>query len=189
MKQAIVKLESTSTYSQSKYIDKEQNPRLKKELDDAYEKRIWREKMHSDGEGYVIIPNNQFLNSLRESAKYLSIKVPGKGSNLYTKHFDAGVVTMGHIKLPIRKEECDYIRLMVPSDGKVGGTKRVPKCFPIIPSWKGEVTFTILDDIITPDIFEQVLVNAGQLIGIGYWRPIKRGQYGRYKITDMKWIE
>lgn len=189
MKQVTVKLESTSTYSQSKFIDKEVFPKKKKETDPDYETRVWRERMHATSEGNVYIPSQQFVNSVREAAKYLSIKVPGKGNNMYTKHFDAGLISLTDVVLPEKKDECDYIRLMVPSDGKIGGGKRVPKNFPIIPSWKGEVTFQILDDIITPQIFEQVLETAGNLIGIGYWRPIRRGQYGRFKATSMKWIE
>lgn len=186
MKKAIVKLKSVSAYSQGRF---HQTPKLNKELPADYEARTWPEKLHVDKEGYVIIPGTQFANSLREAAKYLSLQVPGKGKSTYTKHFDAGVMVTDNVKLPIKKTDCQSISVFVPSDGKPGGGKRVIKNFPIIQEWEGEVTFHIVDDIITADVFEQVLKASGQLVGIGVWRPRNRGLYGRFEIADMKWIE
>jgi len=186
MKKAVVKLRSSGTYGQSKF---HQTPKLNKELSADYEDRTWRERCHVDEKGFLFIPGTQFANSLREASKYLSIQVPGKGKSTYTKHFESGIIVLDNIALPIKKEDVKSVTVFVPSDGRVGGGKRVIKHFPIVPEWSGELTYFITDDIITPDIFEQVLRTSGQLIGIGYWRPRNRGYYGRFEVVSIKWTE
>jgi len=79
--------------------------------------------------------------------------------------------------------------IFTPSDVVAGSGKRVWKCYPIIPAWEGEVTFLILDDTITEDIFKKVLIQAGQLIGIGRFRVRNRGTYGRFSVDSLQWDE
>lgn len=184
MKKAIVRLKSISVYGQCKF---HQTPKLNKELAGDYEDRTWAEKAHVNEDGYVYIPGTQFANSLREASKYLSLQIPGKGKSTYTKHFESGIMVIDNLTLPIRKDDLKKVTVFVPSDGRVGGGKRVIKHFPIVHEWEGTVVYVIIDDLITPDIFEQVLKASGQLIGIGYFRPRNRGYYGRFDVLDIHW--
>lgn len=186
MKKAIVKLKSASTYGQSKQHGVSKLP---KELPGDYEERTWRERCHYDAKGNVFIPGNQFANSIRTAAKYANLQIPGKGKSTYTKHFESGIMVLENISLPVLKDNIDRVSLNVPSDGTVGGSKRVLKHFPYVTEWKGTITYHILDDMITSDVFEQVLRTSGELIGIGFWRPRNRGMWGRFQIEDIKWIE
>jgi len=70
MKTAIVSLKSSSSYSQSKYYD---TPKLDKESNTDYEKRTWRDRLHTTKEGNVFIPPMAFKNWIAEAAKYLAI--------------------------------------------------------------------------------------------------------------------
>lgn len=128
-------------------------------------------------------------NCLRESAKFMSLQIPGKGKSTYTKHFDAGIIIYNDIVTKITKDQLQGDVRHVPADGRPGGTKRVIKIFPIVHEWDGDITVYIGDPIITADIFEEVLRNAGNLIGIGTWRPRNRGMNGRFELVDMKWEE
>lgn len=186
MKKAIVTLESVSPYSQSKF---HQVPKNDKELDNDYENRTWREKLHYDENGMVYIPPMQFCNSLKEAAKYLSLPIPGKARSLFTKNFESGIMVVDSLDIGINKDQVRPEHLFVPSDGKRGGTKRVMKIFPLIEKWKGDVTYHIFDNIITKEAFETVLRTSGQLIGIGRFRPRNWGWYGRFRIVNIKWIE
>lgn len=78
---------------------------------------------------------------------------------------------------------------MLPSDGKAGSGSRVKKCLPRIDEWEGTVDYVILDDLITKDVFIQHLHQAGQLIGIGTFRPINKGYWGRFKVVSLDWLE
>ncbi len=184
MKTAICELESISPYSQSKYYEV---PKLEKEQPNDYENRTWRERMHVNNDGYVFIPPMQFKNCLSNVAKYLSVRIPGKGTSTYTKHIVSGTMVTDALVLPIKKDDVPGEWFFVPSDGKAGGGTRVSKCFPVISHWQGEVTFYILDEIITKDVFFNHLEESGKFIGVGRFRPQKNGYYGRFKVNNIKW--
>lgn len=184
MKTATVHLKSVSPYGQSKHITA---PKKDKESAKDYEARTWRERLHTDKEGYVFIPPMAFKNCVSEAAKYLSIQIPGKGKATYTKHFESGVLVIDGLQLPIKKEQVEGIWLFLPSDGKRGGGKRVDKCMPMIPEWEGKVQFLVLDETITEDVFEHVLREAGRFIGIGYFRPRNNGFWGRFGVEKITW--
>lgn len=186
MKIAVASLASRSPYGQSKFYKVE---KLKGEQPDAYEARTWRNRMHKTKDGNVIIPGISFANSLKDAAKYMSIKIKGRGQATYTKHFDCGVFVPRGLVLPNKVDSVAGVWVMSSADGKPGGGKRVAKCFPCIPEWSGEVVYGILDDIIDQDVFHQILVGAGMFIGGGYWRPARRGNWGRYGVEGLKWIE
>lgn len=184
MKTAIATLRSISPYSQSRHYDV---PKLNKELPKDYEARTWRERLHTNGEGNVYIPPMSFKNCLSEAAKYLGIQIPGKGKSTYTKHFEAGVLVMEPLVLPLKRDDVAGEWLFVPSDGIRGSGKRVDKCFPTIQEWGGEVTFFVLDETITEDVFLNHLTQAGQFIGIGRFRPRNNGFYGRFAVESVSW--
>lgn len=181
MKQCMVTLESVSPYSQSRFHNTD---KLEKEAHDDYEKRTWKNRLHVNEDGNVFIPPMQFKLCLAECAGYLGMQIPGKGKSTYTKHFVSGVLVTEPLILPDKAEDVQGEWLHVPSDGKRGGTKRVLKCFPYIPKWKGDVIFYLLDDTITKPVFEYHLDQAGKFIGIGRFRPRNNGFYGRFKIAS-----
>jgi hypothetical protein len=181
---AIATLESISPYSQSRFHNV---PREDKETADDHERRTWRERLHVNKDGFVFIPPMSFKNMLSEAAKYLSMQVPGKGKSTYTKHFEAGILCMDPVVLPFRKADIQEQWLHVPSDGQRGGTKRVLKCFPVIPEWIGDVTFHVLDPAISKDVFRKHLEEGGKFIGIGRFRPRNNGFYGRFQVKDVVW--
>jgi hypothetical protein len=186
MKIARCRLKSVSPYSQSKHYDV---PLKSKETKGDYEERTWRERCNVDDSGHIVISPMAFANSLKSAAKYLGMKVPEKKGALYTKYFAAGVLVTEGITLPIKKDDVPGEWLFLPSDGQRGGGKRVMRCFPLIREWAGEVTFYVLDDIITEPIFRQTLDYAGNIIGIGRFRPESQGYYGRFTVDQFSWTE
>jgi hypothetical protein len=188
MKIATVQLISNSPYSQGRNYSEEAIPFLKGENKQDYEKRTWRERCHYNKEGIIYIPCMQFGNALKVAAKYLNIQIPGKGKSTYTKNFESGVLVRENLLLPDKKDTVEGEWVFIPSDGIRGSGKRVWKCFPVIASWKGQVTYYIMDDTITEDVFKAVLMASGNLIGIGRFRPRNWGWYGCFKVIDIQWI-
>ncbi len=186
MKEAICKLKSITPVTFGRF---HQAAKLEKELSDAYEKRTWKDKAHFNEDGLVKIPGVMLANCIRDSAKFMSLQIPGKGKATYTKHFDAGIIITNDIVTKTKKENLQGDARHVPSDGRPGGTTRVMKIFPIVSEWEGIISVIVGDDLITADVFELVLRNAGNLIGIGTWRPRNRGMNGRFELVDMKWNE
>jgi len=187
MKIATTLLKSASPYSQSRYVDLEEEPKKDKETHVDYEKRTWRRRLHTNEEGYVIIPPTALKNCICDAAKYLGKQIPGKGKSTYTKHFEAGVLVTEPLVLSIKADKVQPIKLFLPSTGIRGDGKRVTKFMPFIPSWEGIVTWTILDEIITESVFTEVLTEGGKFIGMGFFRPIRNGYYGRFTVESVEW--
>ena len=157
------------------------------ETHEAHEERCWKERCHTNGDDQLIIPPTMFVRSIQAAAKYKSVQIPGKGKSTYTKHFEAGVLCPEPLELGITLDDVEGERLFLDaSPGSASGT-RVWKIYPCIRKWAGEITFIILDEIITKEVFETHLVDAGQFIGIGRWRPRNGGMYGRYRVKKIEW--
>lgn len=184
MKTAICKVKGISPLSFSKYISV---PKLPKESASDYEARCWRERIHYDEKENVFIPGAMFKNCISAAAKYLSMQIPGKGKSTFTKNIEAGIMCYEPVYIGIKKNDVEGETLFVPSNGQRGGTTRVEKQFPKIREWEGTVSFLIIDSIITKDIFEKHLTEAGSLIGIGRFRPRNNGYYGRFIVENIEW--
>lgn len=178
-----------------------EQPKLNRELADAYEQRTWMFKAHVEG-GFevsatsheirpdwkdlpVIIPGIAFKRSLDEVAKYLGRQVPGKGKATYTKHFESGVQCISDVVLEgVKAGDLMSQRIFVNADGVRGSGKRVHRLFPTVPAgWKGTGTFEVWDDLITDDVFKEHLTIAGTLIGVGSFRVRNGGICGRFRPT------
>ncbi len=182
MKRYIAHLKSTSPISFSRYHG---TPKLDRESDMDYEERTWRERLHSNAKGNVVIPLFAFKNALDAAAKYEGKKIPGKRNATYTKHVHSGVMVEAAVVLPIKKLNVRGEWRFVPADGTPGGAKRVMKCFPVIDEWSGEVCFAVIDETITKDILQDFLEVAGSYIEIGSFRPENRGIWGRFRVVSL----
>jgi len=188
MKTAIATLRGISAYQQGRYHG---DPKLNdgNEGNDAYEQRTWKSKAHVNKQGHIFIPGGAFKNCLSDGAKYLNVKIKGKGQATYTKHFLAGVSVINDVDTGARIEEAEKMSVFCDSQGKRGGKSgsRVMKYFPTIMAWEADVTFFILDDVVTEDIFHRVLSESGMFIGIGVYRPQNGGHYGRFSVEKLVW--
>ncbi len=186
MKIAIASLRSISPYSQSRFHD---TPLLNdgKEGKDDHEMRTWAERLHVTEDGHVFIPPMCFKKSIETAARFLGQQIKGRGKATYTKHFKAGILVTDALVLPDKKKDVPGEVYFVPADGKSGG--RVKRKFPVIREWSGNVTFYILDEIISQDVFTAHLKEAGNFIGIGRFRPENGGFYGRFAVDRVDWQE
>ncbi len=183
MKAVEVSLASSSPYSQSRYHDA---PKLEKEHADDFERRTWRDRLHTTDDGEVYIPPMAIHKSLSEYAKYTGEKIKGKGQATWTKHFEAGLMIPDPILLGIKATDVKGEPLFLNADGKRGGGKRVLRYYPCIKSWSATFTIYILDETITVEKLTEYLEGAGKFIGIGRWRPRNQGMYGRFEVKGVK---
>lgn len=184
MRTVTVNLESTAPYSQSRMHD---TPKLDKERPDDYERRTWREKCTFDAAGVMEIPAMGIKQSLDRAAKVMGEQIPGKGKATFSKFFTSGVLCTGNVSIGVGKDDVASVTINANADGVRGSGKRVKRTFPVVPSWKGVAEFVILDDTITQDVFERTLTTAGQIVGVGRFRPENGGLNGRFKPTKFAW--
>lgn len=153
-----------------------------------HEQETWRLKLHTLDENEVYIPGIMFKNSLSNCARILAETIPGKGKNTYRSRFESGVIVENDLPLGIKAEEVDFEDVYVSSDGKKGGSSpQVLKRFPKIDSWEGEISvMVILDTVVTKKVFERYLTLAGQIAGIGRFRPERGGNKGRFTVEKIQ---
>lgn len=186
MKLCVVELESVSPILFGRKYDREV-PKNDKELHDDYEQRTWRYRCHVNKAENVIIPPLMIKNCVASGAKRCNMKIPGQRNATYTKNFLSGILVLEPIVLPIRRDSVQGLTLSVPVGGDRGGGKRVDRTFPIVEEWKGEVEFTILDEIITEDVFRYVLEQSGAFVGFGAMRVQNGGITGRFRVNKLEW--
>lgn len=184
----ICNITGASALAFGKYVSVEKKD---KEKHAEFEKRTWREKLHYDEEGFVFIPTFALKNMMSASAAYLGKKIEGKGNHTYTKHFEGGIIVPENAYVTdengnkVHKDNVTGDWRMVPSDGKKGGTTRVEKCFPTIPNWKIIAKFMLIDNIVTPEVFAEHLIEAGWYIGLMSFRPRNGGINGRFIVNSI----
>lgn len=164
-------------------------PREQGEDADVYERRVWRERMHTTDAGEVYIPPLMMKRALEATARYMSESVPGKKRATFTKHFMAGCLIADPILLGIQAKDVACDRLLVASDGKPnskGG--KVMRNFPLIPHWRGHVVVHLLDPVLQKhwDKVIEYAENAGSFNGLGRFAPRVGGYYGRYTVENAK---
>jgi len=185
MPSAHVTLVSVSPYSQSNFIVSKKHDN---ESDNDWESRVCVERLHLAPDGHVCIPAAQLSGAVKNGALLLTQKVPGTGGKgTYRKHFDSGVFVYDNLILPVKRDAVEWEWLMLPSNPNNPKSGRVPKCMPKIAEWTGVVVYTIYDQVITETIFAEALRLSGIQVGIGRWRPEKKGIYGRYKVKELRW--
>lgn len=193
MRICTVELTSITPYSASRMLDEEVYPFLKegKETHHDRDMRLWREKATCDDEGIVCIPGMGMKQSVDEAVKRLNIKVAEKGRATFTKVFLSGQLCDDQpgVRTGVHKDDLASIDIFANADGIRGSGKRVKRRFPYIQKWSGIATFQILDDVITEKVFEQSVVEAGRLIGVGRFRPQNGGLFGRFRPEGFKWVE
>lgn len=183
MRILIASLSSVAPYSQSRHYAREV-PRQDKETPDAYEERTWRYRTHALADGRLFIPPAAFKSAVAGVATYLGVQIPGKGLRTYAKHFRAGVLVAEGPILPVTRDTVEGEWLFLSPRGRKG-EGGVWKCMPKIPEWKADVAFHVLDDTVTAEVFRYHLEQAGAFIGIGRYRPINGGFYGRFKVDEI----
>jgi hypothetical protein len=188
MKKAIATIMGITPYQQSREKDSRE-PKKAKETHADYEQRTWTLRAHTNDAGNICIPPVSLKNAMVSAAKYSGKQIPGEGKKTYTQKVKSGLLVQTDlIDLGVSLDKCRKAAVFGSSTGKPGGG-RVWKYFPTVDRWDAEVEFVILDDIITEEVFLEMLVEAGRYIGIGTWRPENGGEHGRFEVLKITWAD
>jgi hypothetical protein len=118
--------------------------------------------------------SNHKLKGTRKSAKYV---VPA--AVLITD--DAIFLTNGDGKTPVKDFEVDSRPVTIPA------TKgRIMRHRPRFDCWSASFAVRINDTILPVDFVQTLLVEGGEQIGIGDFRPEKGGPFGTFHVSEWK---
>ena len=184
---ATLTLVSITPYSQSRQHDE---PKLEGENHEAYDVRTWRSKLSvatREGKPTVVIPAHGLHQAIAAAAKYSKRQIPGQGKATWTAKFLSGITLFEDPALNIDPATVGSVTISANADGVRGSGKRVPRRFPILPEWEATFDVFVLDQIITQDVFREMVEIAGMFIGIGRFRPQNGGTNGRFRIKSLVW--
>lgn len=177
-----------SPYSQSALQDIE---KLDRETHEDYDVRTWRDKCTINPGGQVCIPAMGLKQSIDSAAYKLGVKVPNRRGATYKNFFASGFFCNEDVPIAngkiLTKDDATMVKISANADGRRGSGTRVPRRFPEFGKWHGIAEFTIVDDIITQDIFEHHVRTAGMIVGIGRYRPENGGKNGRFLVRKFEW--
>jgi hypothetical protein len=130
-------------------------------------------------EGTLYQPNTHIRGSLIEAGKEFTIK--GKGKSTYSKVIGYSVeVNPMEIEHKKTKWETYSVLAVNPTTGG-----RNPVHRPMFREWELDFQLTFDESRIHPDVMKEILETAGQIVGIGDWRPNKKGTFGKFEV--IKW--
>lgn len=179
-----------SPYSQSA---KHETPFHDRESHEDHDIRTWREKCTVNKDGQVCIPAMALKQCIDTAAYKLGLKIPGRRGSTYKSFFASGFICDHDVPIKngkaLTKDDAEMVKISANADGKRGSGSRVPRRFPSFPQYSGTATFTIIDDIITQEVFETHVKSAGLVVGIGRFRPENGGTNGRFRCTKIEWEE
>lgn len=185
-----------------------ENKKNSKAGDDRTPAWRWLGYVYHDDK-HLCLPSDNLMTALREGGA----KVPtGKGQSTFKKQSQTGII-VDQTGWPIEGTKgliswADIRQLMEEDDfsahqsrasalgfdlfvkrAKVGQSKHV-RVRPRFNHWTASGTVTVLDETITRNVFEHILVNAGRYCGIGDWRPSSPkspGPWGQFRaeITEV----
>jgi hypothetical protein len=192
MRQCVAHIENIpgSPYSQSAKHDE---AFLDRESHEDHDIRTWRRKCTVNKEGQVCIPAMAFKQCIDTVSWKLGEKVAGRRGATYKSFFASGFfcdedvpISNGKVLTP---KDAAMVAINAHAGGDRRGGSRVVRRFPSFDKWTAIAKFTIVDDVITPEIFERHLKAAGIIVGIGRFRPENGGTNGRFRVTKITWTE
>ena len=57
---------------------------------------------------------------------------------------------------------------------------------PMFQNWKADFEVTFEEEAIEVSVMKELFDIAGRVVGIGDWRPAKKGRFGKFQVTSWK---
>ena len=143
-----------------------------------YEKEALQ-KLYVDLKGKIYQPATHIERCLIEAGK--KIRVKGQGKATYSKLFGS-MVSVPSMEIPHKLQKYEIFKALVVIPSTKG---RVMRYRPMMNKWV--LNFELeAEDEIPDDVLKEALEIAGRYVGIGDWRPEKKGKFGKFQVTAFK---
>jgi len=137
------------------------------------------DKLYVTEDGKPYVPSTYIRNSLIEAGK--SIRIKGRGKSTYSKLLGSSLIVQPDniiINSSTGWESFTVTAVNPTTKGRVMVTR------PMFKDWTLSFEAVVLDDI-SEEVFRNILDEAGRYVGIGDWRPAKKGMYGKFIVTKL----
>lgn len=137
------------------------------------------DKLYTDAKGNPYIPSNYIRGALVEAGK--SVQIQGKRKATYSKLMGS-VVSVSEDAIPLNPNKWVPYTISAVNPMTRG---RMSVTRPKFDTWGLKFILISTDDI-PEDKMAVILEEAGKFVGIGDWRPQKKGMFGKFIVTKFK---
>lgn len=135
-------------------------------------------KLYSDKNGALYIPGANLYAAIIDAGKFHKAG-KSKITTNKTSLIPAGVMITEIICLiDCKGWEVDSRSVVIPSTGG-----RIMCHRPRVDAWKIPFTLEIDDRVFSPQLVRAILDDAGSKVGLGDYRPSRKGPFGRFKVV------
>jgi len=181
MKEIKIKIEGVSPLLVNRFLDSQIVDKIKKRTGE--QKGIPPKDKLYEVNGKPYLPARYFEACLIEAAK--QFKIAGKGKSTYSKYIGATVhIEPEALMLSPNQWEPYTIAAVNPNTrGRMLVTR------PRFNEWGTEMTVTCEEDSISTDTIQRIMEYAGRFVGVGDWRPEKKGKFGKFRLVSVKEVK
>lgn len=141
-------------------------------------------KAYKDQDGYLYLPGPNIFSCLVMAGAFHKagrVKVTTQKSSL----IPAGIAVEELVcPLGTKDWECDSRSVVIPSTGG-----RIMCHRPRLDKWKVIFTLQVDDGMFAPTFVRLLVDDAGKKIGLGDYRPQRKGPFGRFVVSGWSHIE
>lgn len=151
---------------------------VEKKASSDWEKEALK-KLYINMDGDIYQPATHIERAIIEAGK--KIKLKGQGKATYSKLFGS-MITIPELDVLHKIKEYEIFKTLVVIPSTKG---RVMRYRPMFKKWK--LGFDIeIEEEISPSVVKEALEIAGRYVGIGDWRPEKKGKFGKFQVTSFQ---
>jgi hypothetical protein len=147
-------------------------------------KELAKDKLYElDGKLYV--PATHLQGALIEAGKQK--KMLGKGSSRATYSKVCGyAVQIDPFEIIHKKQKWEVFSILAVNPTTKG---RNLLHRPILKEWEIDFEVVFDEEQIEVPVMKELFDIAGRIVGIGDWRPAKKGRFGKFQVTEWKEIK
>lgn len=154
---------------------------IEKKANNEYEKETLK-KLYINSEGVIYQPATHIERALIEAGK--KIRVKGNGKATYSKLFGS-MISVPQLDIPHLIDNWEVYKTLVVIPSTKG---RIMRYRPMFKEWglKFEIEF---EEEICAKVIKESLEIAGKYVGIGDWRPEKKGKFGKFQVISFQEVK
>ena len=180
IREVSVSIKGITPLLQNRFIQADIEGKSKKRSG-ALSERNFEDKLYRTPEGKIYQPATHIFGALVNAGK--AFQIQGKGKSTYSKLFGSSLNVMPEY---ILHKNPKYEAFTITANNPNSRGNKMIVTRPMFTDWELDFTIQILEDSIPVEVVEEALAYGGRYVGIGDWRPDKKGKYGQFRITKFE---
>jgi len=138
-------------------------------------------KLYKDAEGKIYLPATWFQGCIVEAGKQKKMMGKGSAKATYSKVCGSSV-EINPFEIVIKEKWSVFSILAVNPTTRGKNVLHRPK----FDKWNANFEVTFEEEAIEVPVMKEIFDIAGRVVGVGDWRPAKKGRFGKFQVTSWK---